>query len=468
MADEQLALVILAAGKGTRMRSSVPKVLHEICGRAIVRHTIALARELGAVRVVVVAGHGIEAVREALADDGVDIVEQREQLGTAHAALQAREALAGHEGPVLVMNGDHPLYRAATLRGLVEAHAGDGADVAILTTEIDDRSGASWMEHYGRIVRGADGRPERIVEERDADAATRAIREVNLGAYVARGPYLFDALSRIGSENAQGEFYLTDLIEVTLAAGGSTTAAHAPDPVETMGINDRAELAIAEREMRARINERWMREGVTLLDPAATYIDVDCEIGPDTVIAPGVSLRRGTRVGARCRIDPGVVVEASRVGDGTWLKPHCWVEHSRIGDDCILGPSAHLRPDVELGDRCRIGNYVELKNSRLGAGTKADHLSYIGDADIGSGVTFACGAITVNYDGRDKHRTTIGDDAFVGCNANLIAPVTIQARAFVAAGSTVTSEVPGGGLAVARAKQRNIEGWRDRKFGPAD
>jgi bifunctional UDP-N-acetylglucosamine pyrophosphorylase/glucosamine-1-phosphate N-acetyltransferase len=462
MAGAELALVVMAAGRGTRMRSERPKVLHEICGRPILLHTVAMAHELGAARIVVIAGHGIDAVRGAVAGHGVEVVEQREQLGTAHAALQARAALADHAGPVLVINGDHPLYRAATFAGLLDAWRGSSADLAILVTELDDPTG------YGRVVRDARGAVQRIVEERDADAAIRALREVNLNAYVARGPYLFEALAKIGKHNAQGEYYLTDLVEIALATGGRVVTAAAADPQETLGVNDRAQLAEAERVLRRRTNLRWMRDGVTLVDPEHTYIDVDCEIGADTRIEPGVSLRRGTVVGSGCRIDAGVVIEASRLGDGCWIKPHCWIEESALGPDCIVGPSAHFRPNVELGRGCRIGNFVEIKNSRIGAGTKADHLSYIGDADIGARVTFACGAITVNYDGRHKHRTTIGDDVFVGCNANLIAPIAIEARAFVAAGTTVTEPVPGGALALGRARQKNVPGWRDRKFGPGD
>jgi len=462
MAGNELALVIMAAGKGTRMRSERPKVLHEVCGRSILMHAVGLGRELGAARIVVIAGHGIEQVREAVAGQGIEVIEQREQLGTAHAALQARSALSDHAGPVLVMNGDHPLYRPPTFAGLIDAWRDTPADLAILVAEVPEPSG------YGRVLRGAGGDVRRIVEERDADPATRALHEVNLGAYLARGRWLFDALAKIGNQNAQGEYYLTDLVEIALASGGRVVAARAADWVETLGINDRAQLAEAERLMRRRINERLMREGVTLVDPERTYVDVDCEIGPDTTLEPGVRVRRGSVIGKGCRIDPGVVIEASRLGDGCWIKPNTWIERSRLGRDCIVGPSAHFRPDVELGDGCRIGNFVEIKNSKLGAGTKADHLSYIGDADVGRKVTFACGAITVNYDGRHKHRTTIGDDAFVGCNANLIAPVTIEPRAFVAAGTTVTDPVPGGALALGRARQKNVLGWRDRKFGPGD
>jgi bifunctional UDP-N-acetylglucosamine pyrophosphorylase/glucosamine-1-phosphate N-acetyltransferase len=462
MAAAELAVVILAAGKGTRMRSRLPKVLHPVCGRPILLHAVHMARELGAKRIVVVAGHGAAQVREALAGCEVDLCEQREQLGTAHAALQAEAALAGHQGPVVVMHGDHPLYRAATLQRLLDAFERDAPEVALLTAELPDPTG------YGRIVRDAQGRVQRVAEERDADEATRRIREVNLAVYVSRGPYLFDALRKIGNHNAKREYYLPDLVDIALRSGGRVAALAVPDWLETLGVNDRAQLAEAERIMRARINERWMLEGVTLVDPAQTYIDASCQIGPDTVIEPGVQLRRGTRVGEGCRIEAGVVIDGSQIGDGSWIKPHCWIEDSQVGRGCIIGPSAHLRPGVELGADCRIGNFVEIKNSRIGPGTKADHLSYIGDADLGAGVTFACGAVTVNYDGRHKHRTTIGEKAFVGCNANLIAPVTIEPRAFVAAGSTVTRQVPAGALAVARAEQRNVEGWRARKFGPDD
>ena len=460
MNSEKPALVILAAGRGTRMRSQLPKILHPLCGRPMLLHSVALARELDAERVIVVAGSESEAIEAALVGWDVEICRQSEPLGTAHAALQARSALSGHEGPVLVTNGDHPLYRAQTFRELQELFRAESCELALLTAELPDPSG------YGRILRDGEGRVTSIVEERDADAGARRIREVNLGAYVARAEHLFTALDKVGDDNAKGEFYLTDLVEITRRTGGRVAAAEVGDPGEALGVNDRVQLAEAERLLRGRINRQWMERGVTLVDPEHTYIDVDCEIGPDSVLAPGAQLKRGTRVGADCRIDAGAVLEASEVGAGSWIKPHCWVEESRVGPECIVGPSAHLRPGAELGPGCRVGNYVEIKNSKLGAGTKADHLSYIGDADVGAGVTFACGAVTVNYDGRDKHWTTIGDDAFVGCNANLIAPVTIEPRAFVAAGSTITAPVPAGALGVERARQRNVEGWRERKFGP--
>ena len=459
---DDLAVVILAAGKGTRMRSRLPKVLHAVCGRPIVRHLVLIARELGADRIVVVVGSGEEEVRDALAGDEVETVVQDKLLGTAHAALQARELLADHPGPILLTYGDHALYRVRTFEKLLEAWRERDADLALLVSELPDPTG------YGRIVRGPDGEVERIVEEGDANAEIRAIRECNLGTYLARGPLLFDALARVGSDNVKGEFYLTDVVELCLREGRRVATARADDWRESLGINDRAELAAAERILRQRICERWMSEGVTFIDPDHSYVDADVEIGPDTLIEPGCALRGRTRVGAGSRISAGSVVEDSTLGKDCWIKPHCWIESSVLGERCAVGPSAHIRPGVRLEDDVRLGNFVEVKNSTVGRGTKADHLSYIGDADVGADVTIACGAITVNYDGRKKSRTIIGDRAFVGCNSNLIAPLEIEPDAFVAAGSTITRDVPVDALGVARARQRNIKGWRKRRFHSED
>ncbi len=462
MAAGELALIILAAGEGTRMRSRLPKVLHPVCGRPILLHALRFGREVGAKRVVVVVGSGEEALREALAEQEVELVRQAEQLGTGHAALQARSILEEHAGPIVVMNGDHPLLRPHSLAGLLDTYRAESADLALLVADSPE------PDAYGRIVRGADGRPERIVEALDASNEIRAIHEVNLGVYVADAELLFASLEQIDNTNQKGEFYLTDMVEQASSCGRRVASHAVEDWSEALGVNTRAELARAEACMRERIAQRWMREGVTLIDPGQTYIEADVEIGPDTVVAPGTMLRGATRIGAGCQIDAGCIVDDSALGDGVSLKPHCFVEQARIGNNCEVGPSAHLRPGTELSDEVRVGNFVEVKNSKLGRGTKADHLSYIGDADVGSGVTIGCGAITVNYDGIEKHRTTIGDGAFVGCNANLIAPVEVESEAYVAAGSTITKQVPGAALAVARARQRNIEGWRRRRFGSDD
>ena len=460
MASGELAVVLMAAGKGTRMRSRLPKVLHPVCGRPILLHALELCRELGAARRVVIVGSGEEDVRAALAGQpDVEIVRQAEQRGTAHAALQAREVLAKHDGPVLVMNGDHPLYRPRTFAAMREAWQRSGADLEILVTTMPN------PKDYGRVLRDSSGRVARIVEEAECSDTMKRISEVNLGAYLADARLLFDLLARVRDDNAKREFYITDVVEIALAMGKKVDTSTADDWCESLGINTRVELARAEGMMRERIVDALMLAGVTFVDPDTTYVDVDVEVGEDTVLAAGVVLRAGTRIGRGCRIDPGAVIEGSTLGDDVWIKPGCWLEGARLADRCTIGPNAHLRPGADLGEDVRIGNYVEVKNSVLGAGTKADHLAYIGDADVGSGVTFGCGSIVVNYDGEKKQRTTVGDRAFVGCNSNLIAPVTIEPEAYVAAGSTVTKRVPSGALAVARAEQRNIEGWRKRRFG---
>lgn len=462
MARGDLALVLMAAGKGTRMRSRLPKVLHPVCGRPILMHALELGRELGATRRVVIVGSGEEQVRSALTGQDVEIVRQTDQLGTAHAALQARDALASHDGPVLVMNGDHPLYRARTFAALVETWRSKKAGLTILVTDMPNPEG------YGRVLRDSGGRVARVVEENECSDTMKRVREVNLGAYVADARTLFELLARVRNDNAKGEYYITDLVELALASGHTVETSASSDWLESIGINTRQELARAEALMRERIVDRLMLEGVTLRDPETTYVDVDVQIGTDTVLAAGVTLRGGTRIGSGCRIDPGVVIENSVIGDDVHVKPGCFFESARVGNGCEIGPNAHLRPGSDLRENVRVGNYVEIKNSVLGAGTKADHLSYIGDADVGTGVTIGCGAITVNYDGAKKTRTTIGDRAFIGCNSNLIAPLTIEAEAYVAAGSTITKPVPGGALAIARGQQRVIEGWRKKRFGDGD
>ena len=460
MSRGELAVVLMAAGKGTRMRSRLPKVLHPVCGRPILLHALELCRELGAARRVVVVGSGEDEVRKALAGHpDVEIVRQVEQRGTAHAALAAREVLAKHDGPVLVMNGDHPLYRARTFANMREAYERGGADLQILVTQMPN------PKDYGRVLRDAGGRIARIVEEAECSETMKRISEVNLGAYLADARLLFDLLARVRDDNAKHEFYITDVIEIALAMGKKVDSSAADDWSESLGINTRLELARAEGMMRERIVDALMLAGVTLVDPDATYVDVDVTVGEDTVIAAGAVLRAGTRIGTGCRIDPGAVIEGSTLGNDVWIKPGCWLEGARVADRCTIGPNAHLRPGSDLREDVRIGNYVEVKNSVLGPGTKADHLAYIGDADVGSGVTFGCGSIVVNYDGAKKTRTTVGDRAFIGCNSNLIAPVVIEPEAYVGAGSTITKKVPGGALAVARAEQRNIEGWRKRRFG---
>jgi len=400
-------------------------------------------------------------VRAALGGQDVELVQQAEQRGTAHAALSARSALAGHDGPVLVMNGDHPLYRAATFAAMREAFEASAADLEILVTDMPNPNG------YGRVLRDSGGRVVRIVEERECSDTMKRISEVNLGAYLADARLMFDLLSRVRDDNDKREFYITDIVELALALGRKVEAARADDWSESLGINTRLELARAEGLMRTRLVDELLEGGVSMVDPETTYVEVDVGVGEDTVLAAGVTLRKGTRIGANCRIDPGVVIDGCTIGDDVWVKPGCFLERSRVGSRCELGPNAHLRPGSQLADDVRIGNFVEVKNSVLGPGTKADHLAYIGDADVGSKVTFGCGAIVVNYDGAKKTRTTVGDRAFIGCNSNLIAPVVIEPDAYVGAGSTISKTVPSGALGIARAEQRNIEGWRKRRFKDA-
>jgi len=438
-----LAVVILAAGQGKRMNSGLVKVLHEVAGRPMLAWSLELAAGLDPQRLVVVVGRDAELVRARFADHPLFaegracFVEQAERRGTGHAVQMARPALDGFAGDVLILYGDTPLLRRATIERMRAHKAAAGLELLILSAP---------EPMPGVIVRGPDGRVERIVELVDATPEERRIREGNTGVYLVDADFLWKALEQVDDRNAQRELYLTDIVKIAVREGRTLDALCLEDAGEALGINTRAELARASAVARRRVVEQLMDEGVTFVDPEAVWLDADVRIGRDTVVEPGVVISGPTRIGERCRI-----------------KAHTVIESSELADDVVVGPSAHLRPGSRLGPGVRIGNFVEVKNSTLGAGVKADHLSYIGDAEVGPGASFGCGAITVNYDWQAKHRTEVGADAFVGCNANLIAPVRIGDRAYVAAGSTVTDPVPDGALAVARERQRNVEGWADRK-----
>ena len=433
--NRPLAALVLAAGKGTRLKSTRPKVLHEICGRPLLGYSVAAAESLEPTRLVVVVGPESDEVRERFATR-VEFAVQAEPRGTGHAVLSCRDVLEGFRGDVLVLYGDTPLLRGATLARMRQARRELGADLVLLSAPVDVP---------GIVVRDAQGRVARIVEVPDATPAELAIRERNTGVYLLDAELCWKLLARVGDDNAQGEVYLTDIVELAVRDRLRVEAVQLAGPEEALGVNTRAELVQAMDLMRKRIANRWLDAGVTLVDPGATYIDVDVEIGPDTLIEPGCVIQGKSRIGARVH-----------------LKAHCTIESSRIGDDVEMGPCAHLRPNCDIGAGARIGNFVEVKNSVLGAGVKADHLSYIGDADVGERASFGCGSVVVNYDGKAKHRTRVGPRAFIGCNANLVAPLEIEADSYVAAGSTITTGVPEGALAVARARQRNIEGWVDR------
>jgi len=455
---KDVTAVVLAAGKGTRMRSSVAKVLHPLLGQPLLWYPLEACRAAGVGRTVAVVGHQAEEVRERLGAPDVDFALQAEQKGTGHAVLCAREALLGFRGTVLVLCGDVPLLRPETLGRLAAAHVASGALGTVLSMKPGDPAG------YGRLVRDAQGRLLRIVEERDASPTERSIGEVNTGTYALELPWAWDALDAVGTGNAQGEYYLTDVVAAA-AREGRAASLLLEDSEEVMGINSRAHLAEAAAALRRRINGAWMEAGVTIEDPLSTWIEPGVVLAPDVTVGPGCRLEGTTRVADGARIDQGAVVSDSEIGRGAHVKPYCVISEARVGPGAQVGPFAHLRPGATLLEDARVGNFVEMKKAVLGKGSKANHLTYLGDATVGEKANIGAGTITCNYDGIHKHKTTIGDGAFIGSNTSLVAPVTVGAGATVAAGSTVTQDVPGEGLGVARARQRNIDNWKARK-GP--
>jgi len=446
-------VVILAAGKGTRMRSAVPKVLHPIAGLSLIEHVLRIAGTLQPASIVVVVGHQADAVRDALAPRaGLHIALQEPQLGTAHALMQAESALAAASGTVVLLSGDVPLLRPATLARLVEAHEACGAAATVATAVVESPHG------YGRIIR-RDGRIAAIVEHRDATAAEREIREINGGIYAFDLASVFGALRAISTGNAQREYYLTDLVKVYRESGARVQTVIVDDWQEILGVNSRKELADLAAILKNRINDALMEAGVTLVDPATAFIGPDVTVGADTVIHPGVYLEGGTRVGSGCVIHSGVRIIDSDLDDGVVINNFCVITGSRIAKGARLGPFTHIRPQSEIGEEAHVGNFVELKKTSLGRGTKASHLTYLGDATIGSKVNVGAGTITCNYDGVAKHPTIIEDGAFIGSDTQLIAPVTVGRGAYIAAGSSITEDVPPDALAISRGKQVNKPDW---------
>ncbi|WP_444685768.1 bifunctional UDP-N-acetylglucosamine diphosphorylase/glucosamine-1-phosphate N-acetyltransferase GlmU [Alkalicoccus luteus] len=443
--------VVLAAGKGTRMKSSLYKVLHPVGGKPMVQHVTDQLQQCGLEKMVTVVGHGADTVKEQLGSV-TDYVLQAEQLGTGHAVMQAEEQLGGKSGTTLVVCGDTPLLTAETLQNLLGSHESKQAKATILTAHAENPAG------YGRVIRDGAGKVVKIVEQKDASEEEKQVQEINTGTYCFDNEALFDTLRRVGNDNAQGEYYLPDVIEILQEQGEPVFAHQSSDFHETMGVNDRVALSQAETHLKKRINEHWMREGVTITDPDSVYIGADVTIGSDTVLYPGTMLQGDTQIGSGCEIGPHTEIRDSRIADETVIRQSV-VHRSSIGSRAAVGPFAHIRPETALEDEVRVGNFVELKKMRMGTGSKASHLSYLGDADIGAGVNVGCGSITVNYDGKNKHLTTIEDDAFIGCNSNLIAPVTVGKGSYVAAGSTITDDVPGDSLAIARQRQTNKEGY---------
>lgn len=448
------AVVVLAAGEGTRMRSAVPKVLHTLAGRTMLGHVVLAARVLRPEHLLVVVGHGREQVAEHLAhlDPAATAVVQEPQNGTGDAVRVALDGLQDLRGTVVVMPGDAPLVTPATLERLVAEHTRSGAATTLLSALLDDPSG------YGRVVRGADGTVQRVVEHRDADEPTRCVREIATGVYAFDAGHLRTALGQLSADNAQGEQYLTDVVGLHRAAGLALSAVVAPDAAETAGVNDRAQLASAARTLRDRLVEQHMRAGVAVLDPATTWVDADVVLEPDCTLHPGVHLHAGTVVRTGASVGPDSTLSACEVGEGaTVTRTHA--ERASIGPYATVGPFTHLRPGTVLGRAAKAGAYVEVKSSTVGAGSKVPHLAYVGDATIGEGSNVGAGTIVVNYDGRAKHRTGIGDGVRVGSNNSLVAPVTVHDGAYTAAGSVITQDVPAGALGIARARQHTVDGW---------
>lgn len=439
--------IILAAGKGTRMKSKLYKVLHPVCGKPMVEHIMNRVTETAPNEIITIVGHGAELVKKQLGDRS-EYALQAEQLGTGHAVLQAEPFLKGKKGTTLVISGDTPLLTSETLNNLFEYHQGKNASATILTAKADDPTG------YGRIVRDHVGIVEKIVEQKDATLEEARIQEINTGTYCFDNELLFDALSQLDTDNAQGEYYLTDIIEILKKAGKNVAAYLTEDFDESLGVNDRVALSKANELMRARINHQHMLNGVSFIDPKATYIDDGVVIGAETVIEPGVYLKGKTVIGENCLITANSQITDSIIEDDVTVKISV-VEESILRKGSDVGPYAHLRPKAEIGEKAHVGNFVEVKKAVIGEGTKVGHLTYVGDAILGKDINVGCGVVFVNYDGKNKHQTTVGDHSFVGSSVNLIGPVNVAPNSMIAAGSTITKDIPEGAMGIARARQEN-------------
>jgi bifunctional UDP-N-acetylglucosamine pyrophosphorylase / glucosamine-1-phosphate N-acetyltransferase len=453
-------VVVLAAGKGTRMKSARPKVLHLAAGLPLIDHVLRAASALSPSSIVMIVGHQAEQLKDALQiRPGLSFASQEPQLGTGHALLQAEPLLEGASGTLVLLSGDVPLLRAESLATLVRTHEERRAAATVLTAIVPSPAG------YGRIVREG-GRMARIVEHKDASLEEREIGEINSGVYAFDMGPLFAALREIRSSNAQGEYYLPDLVRIYRARGLTVETVMLEDSREILGVNSRKELAEVAAILRAAKNEELMASGVTIVDPATAYIAPDVTVGADTVIHPGVHLEGRTRIGARCEIHSGVRIVDSSIDDGVVINNFCVVVESHVSSGARLGPFSHIRPQSDVGEDAHVGNFVELKKTSMGKGAKANHLSYLGDATIGQKVNVGAGTITCNYDGTSKHPTIIEDGAFIGSDSQLIAPVRVGAGAYVAAGSTITEDVPADALAIGRGKQINKDGWVSKNRKP--
>lgn len=447
--------VILAAGMGTRMKSKMPKVLHKVCGKPLSKWVIDASKAAGADKVCAVVGHKAETVKEVLGDV-CEFALQAEQKGTGHAVMQAMDVIKNSKGEVVILNGDTPLITAETINKAIEYHKNNGNQATVITSILDDATG------YGRIVRDNDGSVLKIVEQKDASEEEKKINEVNSGMYVFDAQSLVYALDKITPNNAQGEYYLTDTLEILLSAGKKIGGYAISDNDEIRGINDRVQLNEAEKIMQKRINEYHMRNGVTMRNPESVYIEDGVEIGNDTEICQNVTIKSGTKIGSDCVIGSGSMLDRAVIHDGVDVLSSVILE-SEVDEGTHVGPFAYIRPNCHVGKEVKVGDFVELKNSNIDDGTKISHLTYIGDSDVGKRVNFGCGTVTCNYDGKKKYRTTIGDDCFVGCNTNFVSPINVGDGVYIAAGSTITEDIPENSLSIARARQVNKEGWKDKR-----
>ncbi len=444
--------LILAAGAGTRMKSQMPKVLHEICGKPMLQHVIEQAEDLQVEKTIIVIGNGAEQVKETIGEK-VDYVYQKEQLGTGHAVMEAEGLFKDYRGNILLLYGDTPLITAKSLKSFIQYHEENNFAATVLTAKVQDATG------YGRIIRNIKGNIEAIVEHKDANEEQLKINEINSGMYYFKSELLCHALKHLTNDNIQGEYYITDTIEILNKEGYNIGGYTIEQADEIKGVNSRVQLAQAEAYMRKNINEYWMEQGVTMIDPNTSYIHKDVIIGQDTIIYPGVQLEGNTIIGSNCTIGANCRIISSTIGDNVEIQ-FSTILDSLIKNSAKIGPYAYIRPNCNIGENVKIGDFVEVKNSTIGNNSKASHLTYVGDAEVGEGVNLGCGVVFVNYDGKKKHKTVVRDNVFVGCNANLVAPVEVKEGSYIAAGSTITDEVPPKALAIARARQVNKEGWK--------
>jgi bifunctional UDP-N-acetylglucosamine pyrophosphorylase/glucosamine-1-phosphate N-acetyltransferase len=454
---EGIATIILAAGKGTRMKSELVKVLHPILGLPMLSYPIELSlKGIKAEKTIVVVGHQADRIQEMFKDFQVGFALQKKQLGTGHAVLQAIPFLQPFSGTVLILCGDVPLVELETLRSFIDTYKENGSTLSVLTAVVEEPFG------YGRILRNSEGWLEKIVEEKDASEKERMIREINTGIFCVKAPFLMEGLREIGKENAQGEYYLTDLVEVAKKRELRCSAHIVADPVEVMGINTRVDLAMANEVLRQKKLKDLMLSGVTVVDPKTTYVDRTVEVGKDSILYPNCHLQGKTKIGERCIIEPNSKISDSLIGDDVTIRANSVITESKIEEGASIGPFAHLRPLSEVKTKAKIGNFVEVKKSVIGKGSKANHLSYIGDSLLGEDVNIGAGTITCNYDGFEKHQTIIGNRVFVGSNVELVAPVKVGNDSSIGAGTTVTKDVPEGALAISRVKQKNIKRWNKK------